>query len=98
YRLDANGASDTLWDSKDAAAFAVAVDAGGRAVIGTGQKGRIYSVAAGQKPSLLAQSTEAQTSRFVRAGNQTGGQLFVASSNLGKLFKLSEQTAASGTY
>jgi sugar lactone lactonase YvrE len=94
YRLDANGASDTLWDSKEAAAFAVALDADGRAVIGTGQKGRIYSVTAGQKPSLLAQSTEAQTSRFVRAGNQ----LFVASSNLGKLFKVASETAASGTY
>lgn len=94
YRLDANGASDTLWDSKDAAAFAIALDADGRAMIGTGQKGRIYSVAAGQKPALLAQSTEAQTSRFVRAGNQ----LFVASSNLGKLFKVSSETAVRGTY
>ncbi|MDQ3013672.1 MAG: hypothetical protein M3X11_23575, partial [Acidobacteriota bacterium] len=98
YRLDANGASDTLWESKEAAAFAVAIDADGRSVIGTGQKGRIYSVTAGQKPALLAQSTEAQTSRFVRAGNQLGGQLFVASSNLGKLFKVSNETAASGTY
>ncbi|MEO6725470.1 MAG: hypothetical protein ABIU20_10160, partial [Blastocatellia bacterium] len=98
YRLDANGASDTLWESKEAAGFAVAIDADGRAIIGTGQKGRIYSVTAGQKAALLAQSTQAQTSRFVRAGNQLGGQLFVASSNLGKLFKVSNETAASGTY
>lgn len=94
YKLGANGASDTLWESKEAAAFAVSLDADGRTVIGTGQKGRIYSVAAGQKPTLLAQSTEAQTSRFVRAGNQ----LFVASSNLGKLFKVSSETAATGNY
>lgn len=94
YRLDANGASDTLWDSKEAAAFAVAIGADGRVVIGTGQKGRIYSVLAGQKPALLAQSTEAQTSRFIRVGNQ----FFVASSNLGKLFKLTNETAASGVY
>ncbi|HQR31886.1 MAG TPA: hypothetical protein PLK30_04045 [Blastocatellia bacterium] len=94
YRLDASGASETLWDSKDAVAFAVALDANGRAMIGTSQKGRIFSVAAGQKPALLAQSSEAQTSRFVRVGNQT----FVAASNLGKLFKLNNETAASGTY
>ncbi|MFN0112899.1 MAG: hypothetical protein ACKVZH_28905 [Blastocatellia bacterium] len=94
YRLDANGAADTVWDSKDATAFAVALDANGRALIGTGQKGRIFSVASGQKASLLAQSTEAQTSRFVRAGNQT----YVAASNLGKLFKLGAETAATGTY
>ncbi|MEP7339556.1 MAG: hypothetical protein ABI977_17595 [Acidobacteriota bacterium] len=94
YRLDANGASDTLWDSKDAAAFAVALAADGCALIGTGQKGRIYSVAAGQKPALLAQSTEVQTSRFVRVGNQ----FYAASSNLGKLFKFTNETAESGTY
>ncbi len=94
YRLDANGAADTIWDSKEATAFAVALDANGRAMIGTGQKGRIYAVADGQKPTLVTQSSEAQTSRFVKAGNQT----YVAASNLGKLFKLNNETAASGTY
>lgn len=94
YRVDANGAADTIWESKDAAAFAVTLDANGQALIGTGQKGRIYSVIAGQKPGLLAQTSEAQTSRFVRAGNQT----YVAASNLGKLFKLGGATAATGTY
>jgi hypothetical protein len=94
YRVDANGAADTVWESKDAAAFAVTLDANGQALIGTGQKGRIFSVAAGQKPGLLAQTSEAQTSRFVRAGNQT----YVAASNLGKLFKLGGTTATSGTY
>lgn len=98
YRLDANGASDTLWDSKDIVAFAIAVDGApggsGRVMVGTGQKGRIYSASAGQKPMLLAQSSEAQTSRFIRAGNQ----LYAAASNLGKLFKLTSETGASGTY
>nr|MBP6823748.1 hypothetical protein [Acidobacteriota bacterium] len=94
YRLDANGAADTIWDSKEATAFAIALDANGRAMIGTGQKGRIYAVADGQKPTLVTQSSEAQTSRFVKAGNQT----YVAASNLGKLFKLNNETAASGTY
>jgi hypothetical protein len=98
YRLDANGASDALWDSKDAVAFAIAVEAGSggerRVMVGTGQKGRIYSASAGEKPMLLAQSSEAQTSRFVRAGNQ----LYAASSNLGKLFKLAKETSAVGTY
>lgn len=94
YRVNANGAADTVWESRDAAAFAVALDANGQALIGTGQKGRIFSVTAGQKPGLLAQTSEAQTSRFVRAGNQT----YVAASNLGKLFKLGGATAATGTY
>ncbi len=93
YRLDATGAGDTLWDSKEVVAFAIAVD-GGRLMVGTGQKGRIYAASAGQKPMLLAQSSEAQTSRFIRAGNQ----FYAAASNLGKLFKLTSETGAAGTY
>ncbi|MFN0086343.1 MAG: hypothetical protein ACKVX9_13225 [Blastocatellia bacterium] len=94
YRLDGNGASDLLWDSKEAAAFAIALEGEQQVIIGTGQKGRIYGVSASQRPSLVAQSSEAQTSRFVRVGNQ----LFAAASNLGKLFKLTAEPGASGVY
>lgn len=97
YRLDANGLSDTVWESKDAAAFAINADNEGRVMVGTGQKGRIYQASAGQKPILLAQTSEAQTSRLIRAG-AGGDQLFAAASNLGKLFRLSNETGASGTY
>jgi sugar lactone lactonase YvrE len=97
YRLDANGLSDMIWDSKDTVAFALTADAGGRVLVGTGQKGRIYQASQGDKPTLVAQTSEAQTSRLIRAG-AGGEQLFAASSNLGKLFKLSNETAASGTY
>jgi hypothetical protein len=94
YRLDGQGGSDVLWESKDVAAFAAVLGEGGQVLVGTGQKGRIYGVTARQKPSLLAQSTEAQTARFVKAGNV----LYAASTNLGKLFKLGSETEASGTY
>src|SRR5215475_4895700 len=97
YRLDANGLSDTIWDSKDTTAFALATAGDGRVLVGTGQKGRIYQASAGERPVLLAQTSEAQTSRLIRAG-AGGNQLFAAASNLGKLFRLSNDTAASGTY
>jgi sugar lactone lactonase YvrE len=97
YRIDADGLSDMVWDSKDTVAFALTTEGDGRVLVGTGQKGRIYQASAGQKPTLLAQSSEGQTSRLIRVG-AGGNQLFAASSNLGKLFKLSNETAASGTY
>ena len=97
YRLDANGLSDTIWDSKDITAFALAAVGDGRVLVGTGQKGRIYQASVGEKPALLTQTSEAQTSRLIRAG-AGGNQLFAAASNLGKLFKLLNDTAASGTY
>jgi hypothetical protein len=97
YRLDANGLSDVVWESKDSVAFALAADGSGRVLVGTGQKGRIYQASLGEKPALIAQTSEAQTSRLIRAG-AGGEQLFAAASNLGKLFKLSSETGASGTF
>jgi hypothetical protein len=97
YRLDANGLSDVIWESKDAVAFALAAEGSGRVLVGTGEKGRIYQASPGEKPSLIAQTSEAQTSRLIRAG-AGGEQLFAAASNLGKLFRLSGETAANGTY
>jgi hypothetical protein len=95
YKLDASGASTLLWDSKDAAAFSLNLDRSEqRVIVGSGQKGRIFSASEGQKPSLLAQLSEGQTSRFVRSRDQ----LFAATSNLGKLFKLSDDVGTSGVY
>ncbi len=94
YRLDANGLAEALWESRDAAAFAIGVSSDGRTLVGTGQRGRIYSVASGQKPLLLVQSSEAQTARFVRSGER----LYFATSNLGKLYRLGTEKTPSGVY
>jgi hypothetical protein len=94
YRIDARGASDSIWDSRDAAAFAITLENDGQVLIGTGLKGRIFSAKPDRSQLLLAQSSEAQTSRFVRAGNQ----IYVAASNLGKLFRLSADAGANGIY
>jgi sugar lactone lactonase YvrE len=94
YRIATSGAIDTIWESKENTAFAVDLDGTGRALVGTGQKGRIYAVGYSQKPVLVAQSSEAQTSRFVRSGER----IFAASSNLGKLFRLENEVSDHGTY
>lgn len=95
YKLDASGASTMLWDSKEAAAFSISLDRNeSRVIVGSGQKGRIFGASEGQKPSLLAQLSEGQTSRFVRSR----GQLYAATSNLGKLYKISEEIGSSGVY
>jgi sugar lactone lactonase YvrE len=94
YKIDANGASDPLWDLRDSAAFAIALENDGQILIGTGQKGRIYSLYPGRYQLLLAQSSEGQTSRFVRSGER----FYAAASNLGKLFRLSPEPSANGIY
>ena len=96
YRIDANGGSEVLWDSKDAAAFTVAFEgAAGKQLplVGTGQKGRIYQVSALRKPAMFAQLPEAQVSRLVVSPKGT----YAVTSNLGKVYR-SENNSPSGSY
>lgn len=96
YRLDIHGGSDVWWDSKDAAAFTVAVENGTdqlMAWVGTGQKGRMYAVTAGRKPKMYAQLPEAQISRLL----QTEQGMWAITSNLGKAYRASN-TSLTGTY
>ncbi|HYE75906.1 MAG TPA: hypothetical protein VEF04_21355, partial [Blastocatellia bacterium] len=62
-------------------------------------KGRVYSTPSAargiRKPTLVVQSPEGQTSRFVKTAQ---GQLYAASSNLGKLYRIGSSTVATGTY
>ncbi len=96
YRLDANGGNDVWWDSKDAAAFTVAVDGTTdktTAWVGTGQKGRVYAVTPARKPVMYAQLPEAQVSRLL----QTGQDVWAITSNLGKVYR-ANSAGVSGSY
>ncbi|MBI1763042.1 MAG: hypothetical protein HYR56_16570 [Acidobacteria bacterium] len=96
YRLDSNGGNDVWWDSKDAAAFTVSVNGVAdklTALVGTGQKGRVYAVTSARKPAMYAQLPEAQVSRLL----QTGQDVWAITSNLGKVYR-ANNASASGAY
>jgi hypothetical protein len=63
-------------------------------LIGTADKGRIYSVTNDGRDTLLLQSSEGQISSFLTRGNQ----IFAASSNQGKLFRFGGNVVAEGSY
>jgi hypothetical protein len=95
FRIAADGGSDVLWSSQTVTAFSGAASPRGAGVlVGTSDKGRIYSVTDDGRDTLLLQSSEDQISSFV----VRGADVFVASSNQGKLFRLGAEQAAEGTY
>ncbi|HYP00151.1 MAG TPA: hypothetical protein VER76_08175, partial [Pyrinomonadaceae bacterium] len=95
FRILPDGGTDVLWSSTSVTAFAVApAPQGGSVLIGTSDKGRIYSVKDDGRDTLLIQSTEAQISSFVVRGRET----FAASSNQGKLFRFAAEPVGEGTY
>jgi sugar lactone lactonase YvrE len=95
FRIQPDGGTDVVWSSTTINAFSVAPAPEGRAVlIGTSDKGRIYSVTDDGRDTLLLQSTEDQISSLVARGRE----VFAASSNQGKLFRLTTETVSEGTY
>jgi hypothetical protein len=94
FRILPDGGTDVLWSSSSVTAFAVASAPQGGVLIGTSDKGRIYSVTDDGRDTLLIQSAEDQISSFVVRGRET----FAASSNQGKLFRFAAEPVAEGTY
>ncbi|HEV2882477.1 MAG TPA: hypothetical protein VGX24_14455 [Pyrinomonadaceae bacterium] len=94
FRILPDGGTDVLWSSSSVTAFAVASAPQGGVLIGTSDKGRIYSVTDDGRDTLLIQSAEDQISSFVVRGRET----FAASSNQGKLFRFAAEPVVEGTY
>lgn len=95
FRILPDGGIDTVWSSTSITAFAIAPALQpGSVLIGTAEKGRIYSVTNDGRDTLLLQSSEGQISSFVFRQ----GEVFAASSNQGKLFRFGSELVKEGTY
>jgi hypothetical protein len=88
-----DGVVNTVWRSRDEMVFSL-LPRDGRLLFSTGTKGRIYSLENARNSTLLLESTEEQTTRLLEVGNR----VYAASSNIGKLFRIGDTLAASGTY
>jgi hypothetical protein len=95
FRISPDGGADVVWSSTTVTAFAIAPALQpGSVLIGTADKGRIYSVTNDGRDTLLLQSSEGQISSFLTRA----GQVYAASSNQGKLFRFGAALVAEGTY
>ncbi len=95
YRILPDGGNDIIWKSDEITAFSVYAHLTGNGVlIGTSDKGRIYSVRNDGQTSLVLQTDEEQVSTIKTFGNK----LFATTSNQGKFFQFGGETNAEGTY
>src|SRR5215831_11337171 len=88
-----DGVVNTIWRSRDEMVFSV-LPRDGKLLFSTGTKGRIYSLEGPKSTTLLLESTEEETTRLLDVGNR----IYAASSNVGKLFRIGDALATSGTY
>jgi len=96
YRIAPDGSPRRIWQSREDLVYALAFDAAGRLLAGTGNKGKIYALLAGEPRFIdLLQASANQVIGFAPAPR---GGLWVATSNLGKLFLLEEAAEHEGTF
>jgi len=95
FRILPDGATDVVWSSTTVTAFSIAPALQpGSVLIGTADKGRIYSVTNDGRDTLLLQSPEGQISSLLVRNNQ----IYAASSNQGKLFRFGNELVNEGSF
>ena len=95
YRIDPDGTVTTLWSSQDEVVHSLAIDPGGRPVIGTGEPGRNRVLSGPRQASLLARLPESQVTSLILGPAQ---QMYAATSNVGRVYLLDPATGDTGTY
>lgn len=95
FRILPDGGNETVWSSPTVTAFSLMANQTGNGVLlGTSDKGRIYSVTNDGRETLLLQTNEGQVSAIMSDGKK----MFAASSNQGKLYSFGAESNAEGSY
>ena len=95
YRLAPDGSPTRMWGSREDIVYALAFDAQGRLLAGTGNRGHIFAMRSEDDFSDLLKAGSSQVTAFAKA---PGGGLYAAGSNLGKIFVLGPGPQSEGTY
>ena len=95
YKLSPDGSPERLWTSRDDLVYALAFDARGHLLAGTGNDGEIYEIRGRDDYAELIKVGANQVTAFAKASN---GGLYASTSNLGKIFLLSSGPDTDGTY
>jgi hypothetical protein len=95
YRILPDGGTDVIWASATVAGFSIyAHQTGNGVMLGTSDKGRIYSINNDGRETLAMQTDASQISTI----KSLGTNLYATSSNQGVLYKIGPDTVAEGTY
>jgi sugar lactone lactonase YvrE len=93
YHILPDGSTDLIWASPSVTGFSLATTAGG-VLVGTSDKGRVYSVSNDSRDTLALQTDANQVSTLIPASGLT----LATSSNPGTLYRFGSDPSAEGTY
>ena len=94
FMIAPDGLPRKVWSSREDIVYALAFDASGRLIAGTGNKGRIYAIEKNGDFVDLLKASASQVTRFAPAPRG----LYCSSSNLGKVFLLGNNVESEGSF
>lgn len=95
YRIGVDGYPQRMWSHGSDVVYAIALDAAGRPVIGTGNKGNVHRINSELLSTLLINSDPTQVTALA-AGPR--GLLYAATGNVGKVYTVGPELEKQGTY
>lgn len=94
YRIDPSGNPQKIWSHAQDIIYAIAFDAQGRALLGSGNRGYIYRIESDQRYTALLTAPSTQITAF-QAG--ADGALYAATGNVGKIYQVGPGLAHEGS-
>jgi sugar lactone lactonase YvrE len=94
YRLSAKQAPEKIWSGAQDLVYALALDANGRLLIGSGNKGNLYRVETRSLYSTLVSFPVAQVTALMSGKD---GTLYAATGNVGQVFRVGPGIEPEGT-
>ena len=95
YRINPEGEVERIWEAKTITALSLTLDAKGNLLVGIGDQGYFLSIDPSGLETLLAKLKVKQLSALTTS---PGGEVWIATSNLGKVFKVSPNYPLVGIY
>lgn len=95
YRIAPDGSPKTIWRSREDLVYALTFDHAGQLIAGTGNRGKIYAIAGNGEYTDLLKASANQVTGFAAAPN---GGIYIACSNLGKVFLMGDTSQREGTF
>lgn len=96
YRIRPDGLWDIVWESSEDSPYDLQLDFQGALLVGTGRNGKLFTLSGEPATAtLLMQASAQQVTGFAK---DSSGRTYYATSNPGKVYRLSSQRASEGTY
>lgn len=94
YKIDPSGNPQKLWSNSQDIAYAIAFDAAGHPLIGTGNKGYIYRI---DSPTLYTALLNAPPTQVTALVDGPSGALYAVTGNVGKVYQVGPGLEPQGT-